>query len=124
MRFVEMDAFVLVSGRDPGRTTKPRLLVMRRGPVKLIETQQRGSGQCDALYLSPPSPREVAGASLAGDIVKCQLNPVDPNDYAVSFSLEEMDRLRRIFPAGVRLEPTRRGPSESQGNPAVFLKRL
>ncbi len=70
-------------------------------PVKLVETQQRGSGQCDALYPSPPSPREVAGAPLAGDIVKCQLKPVDPNDYAVSFSLEEMDRLRRIFPAGV-----------------------
>ena len=70
-------------------------------PVKLVETQQRGSGQCDALYPSPPSPREVAGAPLAGDIVKCQLKPVDPNDYTVSFSLEEMDRLRRIFPGGV-----------------------
>ncbi len=70
-------------------------------PVKIVETQRRGAGRCDALYPSPPSPREVAGAPLAGDIVKCRLGPVDPDDYAVSFSPEEMDRLRRIFPGGV-----------------------
>ena len=70
-------------------------------PLKIVETQERGSGRCDSLYPSPPSPREVAGAPLSGDIVKCRLKPVDPDDYAVAFRPGEMDRLRRIFPAGV-----------------------
>ncbi len=70
-------------------------------PVKIVETQQRDSGKCNLLYPSPPSPREVAGAPLAGDIVKCQLKPVDLTDYAVAFLPGERNRLRQIFSAGV-----------------------
>ena len=70
-------------------------------PLKIVEPQVRGSGRCEELYPSSPSPREVAGAPLASDIAKCQLKPVDPADYAVSFSPDELDRLRGIFPDGV-----------------------
>ena len=70
-------------------------------PAKVAEPQVRGEGRCDQLYPAAPAPREVAGAPLAGDIVKCQLTPVDPSDYAVSFTPEEMDRLRGVFPDGV-----------------------
>ena len=70
-------------------------------PLKIVEVQVRGSGRCEALYPSSPAPREVAGAPLASDIVKCQLKPVDPGDYAIRFSPEEMHRLRGIFPGGV-----------------------
>ena len=70
-------------------------------PLKIVEPQVRGSGQCEALYPSSPSPREVAGAPLASDIAKCQLKPVDPADYAVRFSPDELRRLRGIFPDGV-----------------------
>ena len=70
-------------------------------PVKIAETQVRGSGRCDALYPSPPSPREVAGAPLESDIMKCRLKSVEANDYAVRFSPEETRRLRGIFPRGV-----------------------
>lgn len=68
---------------------------------QIVETQIRGSGRCEELYPSSPSPREVAGAPLASDIPKCQLNPVDPADYAASFDASEMDRLREVFPGGV-----------------------
>ncbi len=70
-------------------------------PTKLAEPQVRGQGQCEELYPSPPPPREIAGAPLAGDIIKCQLKPIDPSDYAVSFSADEMDRLKKTFPDGV-----------------------
>ena len=70
-------------------------------PEKIVEPQVRGSGRCEALYPSSPSPREVAGAPLASDIVKCRLKPVHPDDYAVRFAPEEVRRLRRIFPEGV-----------------------
>ena len=70
-------------------------------PVRIDETQVRGSGRCEELYPSPPSPREVAGAPLASDIPKCGLKPIDPGDYGVEFTPDEMDRLRGIFPEGV-----------------------
>ena len=70
-------------------------------PIKLAEPQVRGQGRCEELYPSPPAPREVAGAPLSGNIIKCQLRPVDPSDYAVSFSADEMDRLEKTFPDGV-----------------------
>ena len=70
-------------------------------PVKIVETQVRGSGRCGALYPVSPSPREVAGAPLESDIMKCRLKPVDDGDYGVRFSQEEMARLRRTFSRGV-----------------------
>lgn len=70
-------------------------------PVKIVETQVRGSGRCEALYPSSPSPREVAGAPLESDIMKCRLKPVDASDYVVRFSPKEMKRLRSTFPRGV-----------------------
>ena len=70
-------------------------------PVRMEEAQVRGSGRCEELYPSSPSPREVAGAPLASDIAKCQLKPVDSADYGVEFTQDEMERLRGIFPGGV-----------------------
>ena len=70
-------------------------------PVRMEEAQVRGSGRCEELYPSSPSPREVAGAPLTSDIAKCQLKPVDPGDYGVEFTTDEMERLRGIFPDGV-----------------------
>jgi Tannase-like family of unknown function (DUF6351) len=46
-------------------------------------------------------PRGVAGGPVASDIVKCQLKPVAASDYKVTFSADEMARLKRIFPGGV-----------------------
>ena len=35
------------------------------------------------------------------DIVKCQLKPFDPSDYAVPMTAEQWAQLGRIFPEGV-----------------------
>ena len=56
---------------------------------------------CEALYPSNSFPREVAGAAVAADIVKCQLKPLAPTDYAVPFSPAQWGRLQAAFPAGV-----------------------
>src|SRR5215471_12854187 len=56
---------------------------------------------CNALYPSFASPRYVAGGPLAANIFKCQLKPVNPADYAVTFTAGELLRLNRIFPNGV-----------------------
>ena len=56
---------------------------------------------CNALYPSHLNPRLVAGAPIVDDVLKCQLKPIDPRDYKVGFTIDEMLRLRLIFPNGV-----------------------
>jgi hypothetical protein len=70
-------------------------------PVKIVEKQDRTSGQCAALYPAPGSPRFVAGASIASDVIKCQLKPVTMSDYTVLFDAGQQVRLNAIFPNGV-----------------------
>ena len=57
--------------------------------------------RCGQLYPTASFPREIAGASVASDIIKCQLKPIQPSDYNVAFTADEMARLRKMFPAGV-----------------------
>ena len=60
-----------------------------------------GSGACADLYRAFPTPRHVAGAPLANDVVSCRLKPPDPSDYDVEFTEAEWAELRAIFPEGV-----------------------
>jgi hypothetical protein len=70
-------------------------------PTFIAETQQRTSGQCAALYPAPPAPRSVAGAPVAGNVIKCTLKNVDTSDYAVAFTPAQVTRLNTVFPDGV-----------------------
>lgn len=88
-------------------------------PTWIPEAQVRGSGQCEALYPSSPSPREVAGGPVASDIIKCALKPIDDADYAVNFSPAQRARLQAIFPSGV-CDWTRQGV-EQQGLKGTWL---
>jgi hypothetical protein len=60
-----------------------------------------GPGRCNKEYPPHLTPRLVAGAPVADDVVKCQLKPIDAKDYTVSFTADELRDLRRIFPGGV-----------------------
>lgn len=74
------------------------------GPDFIAEPQTFGgvgTSACNDLYPAFSSPRIVAGGPLANDIVKCQLKPIDFDDYAVRFNSSQRRRLRRIFPDGV-----------------------
>jgi Tannase-like family of unknown function (DUF6351) len=71
-------------------------------PVFIAEKQTRDpSLQCEQLYPSAPAPREVAGASVASDVIKCQLKPADLNDYPVPITPAQLSKLQQIFPYGV-----------------------
>ena len=56
---------------------------------------------CNTLYPSFGFPRLIAGGPLAADVLKCQLKPVDPNDYDGALTPAELNRLRRVFAGGV-----------------------
>jgi hypothetical protein len=58
-------------------------------------------GTCNTLYPVHSEPRLVAGAPLTNEIVKCQLKPVDYGAYKASFSDEQKQRMKEVFPTGV-----------------------
>jgi hypothetical protein len=71
-------------------------------PTFIAEKQTRDPGlQCEVLYPSAPAPREVAGASVASDIIKCQLRPIGLADYPGTPTPAQVSRLQNIFPTGV-----------------------
>ncbi len=71
-------------------------------PVFIAEKQTCDpSLQCEQLYPSAPAPREVAGASVASDIIKCQLRPINLSDYPGTPTATQVSRLQNIFPGGV-----------------------
>jgi hypothetical protein len=45
--------------------------------------------------------RIAAGGPLADNVMQCQRKPVDPSDYAVTFTASQLAQLRAIFPTGV-----------------------
>ncbi|UCD78539.1 MAG: hypothetical protein JSW26_24520, partial [Desulfobacterales bacterium] len=70
--------------------------------IKHVETQTYYPGStCSDLYPVSDTPRHIAGAPLSNEIVKCQLKPIDVNDYTVDFTDEQKNRLEEIFPTGV-----------------------
>jgi hypothetical protein len=56
---------------------------------------------CNQLMPIFATTRIAAGASIAGDDLKCQLGDIDYSDYDVAFTPEEQQRLTAIFPNGV-----------------------
>jgi hypothetical protein len=60
-----------------------------------------GTGGFNTMYPVHGEPRLVAGASLANDVLKCQLKPIDYSEYKVTFSVAQKARMAAIFPSGV-----------------------
>ena len=83
-------------------------------PQKIAEPQSRDvSTRCGKLYPTGSFPREIAGASVAGDIVKCQLKPVSPSDYKATFTAAEMSRLKTCSQAAFATGPSPASSSRS-----------
>jgi hypothetical protein len=78
-----------------------------------------GTGTCGEIYPAYSTARLVAGAPLANDIVSCQLEPLDPADYEVSFTDGEWAELEAIFPDGVC--DWSRGDAHSEGYQGTWL---
>jgi hypothetical protein len=66
----------------------------------LVFTSEKTT-KCSTLYPVYSNTRTEAGGSVAGNVLKCQLKPIDSRDYIVMFSADERARLGRIFPGGV-----------------------
>jgi hypothetical protein len=69
--------------------------------VDVPEDFDSGIGPCSLLLPVTRTPRMVAGMPMSDDIIKCQLKPVDPSDYAAGLSDAQLQELQEIFPEGV-----------------------
>ena len=59
------------------------------------------AARCNKVYPRFSTPRLEAGSPMVNDVLKCQLKPVDIASYAVAFTEEQQDRLKKVFPEGV-----------------------
>lgn len=93
-------------GADPQSllTERPDSAVSRCGAGSDqigVDVFDNPAGSCLGADRPLGDPRIVAGGPATGDVVKCQLKPIDSMDYEVSFSSAQWDRLTSIFPDGV-----------------------
>ena len=96
----------LRSAIDQIQRAKPGDLVdacfTNQGTVKIAELQvYQGDTACNQLYPAFSTPRMVAGEPLENNVAKCQLGPINPAQYNVSFTAAEIARLNAILPQGV-----------------------
>ncbi len=59
------------------------------------------NGPYNTAYPVHGEPRQMAGAPMTNDVLKCQLKPIKAADYKVTFSADQMAKLKSIFPTGV-----------------------
>lgn len=73
------------------------------GQEKFVEDsfQERTTSPCLKHYPLYSTPRMVAGAPLANDIVKCELRSPRREDYPKAMKASQWARLKKIFPRGV-----------------------
>ena len=57
--------------------------------------------KCTELFPVYSNPRHEAGGPLAANVLKCQLKPINANDYKVALGASELARLKTVFPSGV-----------------------
>ena len=87
--------------RNKPATLQEGCLTRDAAPTRIVEKMQRTGSRCAAIYPAPGSPRFVAGASIAADVVKCRTKAPSAGDYASTFSAAQQARLASVFPAGV-----------------------
>jgi hypothetical protein len=59
------------------------------------------NGAYNTAYPVHGEPRQMAGAPMTNDVLKCQLKPIKAADYKASFSADQMAKMKAIFPGGV-----------------------
>ena len=114
--FRQMDSWIRNIQAD-SQERDPSVRVVRNKPTSLRDSCWDPTGEtielieeplvfnsesrCGQLYPSYQTPRHIAGAPLANDIVSCQLKRIDLADYGISFSVDEYQQLLSVFPEGV-----------------------
>jgi hypothetical protein len=65
------------------------------------DTEITDPATCNATYPHFADPRLVAGSPPTDNVMKCQLKPLSPADFPVTFTSDQWARLMQAFPDGV-----------------------
>jgi hypothetical protein len=104
-----MDRWLAAIEADRSDLTLPQKVIANK-PLDAVDQCFLGAvpitdaAVCATLYPITKPARTAAGAPLAGTVLKCQLRPLDRNDYvSVGAALTDAvwARLQRVFPGGV-----------------------
>lgn len=114
--FQSMDNWLMALQRDESNATASEKVVNNK-PAGLTdgcwdnsssprvkidqELAYGGDNECAQFYPAYPTPRQVAGAPLANDVISCRLRGLSASDYLVEFSLEQITELASVFSSGV-----------------------
>lgn len=97
-----------LSAIEADRAAAPRAVkVVRNRPADVSSacwidgTRTTDLVRCDRAYPYEREPRTTAGDGPTISTMKCQLKPIDRDDYPVRFTDEEWSQLERAFPEGV-----------------------
>jgi hypothetical protein len=104
--FLAMDEWLAAIEKDKSAT--PLEVKVVRDKPEGLKDQCFTAGEpsdsqdaCDVVHSDNVLPRMVAGMPLTGDVLKCQLKPLNKADYKVTFDDAQWARLQKAFPTGV-----------------------
>jgi hypothetical protein len=101
-----MDRWLARVAADHRRVGLPRKIIEDR-PGTVADRCTDGAGLalpsevCDQTVASYGTPRQGADGPLAEDVMKCQLKPLRRDEYNVTFTNTQWQRLQQAFPTGV-----------------------
>jgi hypothetical protein len=111
---IELKSFLLMdhwlAGIEADRSAAPLSeKVIRDKPADAVDAcfpenanaEVTDQSTCATAFPHYGNTRTAAGAPIADDVIKCQLKPFDPKDYAVAFTPAESAQLALAFPTGV-----------------------
>lgn len=114
--FNSMDSWILAVQQDESDLSESEKVVINK-PADLTdacwdnsrstrvkinqEMSYGGDNECAQLYPAYSTPRQVAGAPVANDVISCRLRGLSAADYLVEFSQEQLAELVSIFAQGV-----------------------
>lgn len=109
----DMDKWLdqIAQDRSPGidldRIARNRPSVLRdscwtSNGERIEEPQVEGeSGRCQELFPTHGDLRMAAGMPISEDVLKCALRPIARSEYPSNATVEQLSRLKQIFPQGV-----------------------
>jgi hypothetical protein len=71
------------------------------GQIVSERATYRVPGRCNQLYPAYGNARTAAGASIADNVLKCSLKPLNRADYPKSLTDAQFKRLQAVYPTGV-----------------------
>jgi len=72
---------------------------LNAGGAEVVDPEYAGT--CGRDFPHYGDARNVAGDPVTGQVLKCQLKPLDPSDYATGFSAAQWSTLSSLYPSGV-----------------------